>query len=99
MTQKELDFMKSSISQSKALDYETPYQKAGLMRNIQRYNLDNNYSAQQTEITNEISRNELNRLAKEQLNLDDMVILIVGDRAKIESELSTLGYPIQVLQL
>ena len=99
MTQKELDFMKSSISQSKALDYETPYQKAGLMRNIQRYNLDNNYSEQQTEITNEISRNELNQLAKEQLDLDDMVILIVGDRAKIESELSTLGYPIQVLQL
>ncbi|MGS0674008.1 M16 family metallopeptidase [Shewanella sp. 125m-1] len=99
MTDKELEFMKSSISQSKALNYETPYQKAGLMRNIQRYNLDDNYSEQQTAITNSIGLNELNQLAKEQLNLDDMVILVVGDRAQIESELSTLGYPIEILQL
>ncbi len=99
MTQKELEFMKSSISQSKALNYETPYQKAGLMRNIQRYDLDDNYSEQQTAITNGIGLSELNKLAKEQLNLDDMVILVVGDRAKIESELSTLGYPIEILQL
>lgn len=99
MTEKELDFMKSSISQSKALDYETPYQKAGLMRNIQRYNLDDNFSEQQSAITKNIDRDELNKLAKEQLNIEDMVILVVGDRAKIEPELSTLGYPIEILQL
>ncbi|MEZ9822254.1 M16 family metallopeptidase [Shewanella sp. 10N.286.45.A1] len=99
MTENELTFMQNSISQSKALDYETPYQKAGLMRNIQRYNLDDNYSEQQTKITNEATLNELNGLAKSQLKLDDMLILVVGDRAKIESELSTLGYPIEILQL
>ena len=99
MTENELSFMQNSISQSKALDYETPYQKAGLMRNIQRYNLDDNYSEQQTKITNEVTLNELNGLAKSQLKLDDMLILVVGDRAKIESELSTLGYPIEILQL
>ncbi|PKH57427.1 peptidase M16 [Shewanella sp. Choline-02u-19] len=99
MTEDELSFMQNSISQSKALNYETPYQKAGLMRNIQRYNLDDNYSEQQTEITNNITLDELNLLAKSQLKIDDMLILVVGDRAKIESELSTLGYPIEVLQL
>ncbi|PKG76292.1 peptidase M16 [Shewanella sp. GutCb] len=99
MTEDELSFMQNSISQSKALNYETPYQKAGLMRNIQRYNLDDNYSEQQTEITNNITLDELNSLAKSQLKIDDMLILVVGDRAKIESELSTLGYPIEVLQL
>ncbi|MCL1058905.1 insulinase family protein [Shewanella gelidimarina] len=99
MTEDELSFMQNSISQSKALNYETPYQKAGLMRNIQRYNLDDNYSEQQTEITNNITLDELNSLAESQLKIDDMVILVVGDRAKIESELSTLGYPIEVLQL
>jgi len=99
MTESELSFMRSSVSQSSALKYETPYQKAGLMRQIQRYDLDQNFTLQQTRIIDEITLDEINTLAKSELSLDEMVILVVGDRAKIEAELSALGYPIEALQL
>ena len=97
MTPKELDFMKNSISQGKALDYETPFQKAGFIRAIQRYRLDKNYTQKQSQLIDSININELNQLAKEQINLNKMVILIVGDKDKIEPSLKTLGYPIVTL--
>ncbi|MEI6858818.1 MAG: pitrilysin family protein [Shewanella sp.] len=99
MTDEELEFMRASISQSSALDYETPYQKAGFMRRIQRYQLDADFIEQQTEITNSITKDELNKLAKKQLVLDNMVVLIVGDKASIEADIKALGYPVEDLEL
>ncbi|NRD74861.1 insulinase family protein [Shewanella sp. VB17] len=99
ITDEELDFMKASVSQSKALDYETPYQKAGFMRLIQRYELDADFTDKQTEITNNMTKVELNKLAKEQLRFDQMIIVIVGDKAKIEADINALGYPVSILEL
>ncbi len=97
MTQGELAFMRDSISQGQALDYETPYQKAGFMRRIQRYGLDKDFTQQQADIVNGITLDELNTLAKQKLDLDKMAILVVGDRASIEAPLAKLGYKIVVL--
>ncbi|NRB23748.1 pitrilysin family protein [Shewanella sp.] len=99
MTDEELAFMRASISQGKALDYETPYQKAGFMRRIQRYQLDDNYTEKQTEITQSISKDELNKLARKQLDLHKMIVLIVGDKASIEADIKALGYPVEDLEL
>ncbi len=99
MTDKELAFMRSSISQGQALDYETPYQKAGFMRKIQRYNLSPDYTEQQAKIIKQIGKDELNRLAKEKLEMDNMIVLIVGDSAKIETEIKALGYKVSHLEL
>ncbi|MBE8167587.1 MAG: insulinase family protein, partial [Shewanella sp.] len=99
MTNDELAFMKNSILQGQALDYESPYQKAGFMRRIQRYGLDDNFTEQQANIIKNVTTDELNLLAKDQLNIDQMVILIVGDKEKIETKLKTLGYPIEIYKL
>jgi zinc protease len=99
ITDEELAFMKASISQGKALDYETPYQKAGFMRRIQRFDLDTNFTDKQTDITNNMTKAELNKLAEEQLKLDQMIVVIVGDRAKIEADIKALGYPVSILEL
>lgn len=99
VTDEELNFMKASVSQGKALKYETPYQKAGFMRLIQRYELEADFTVLQTEITNNITKVELNKLAKEQLRLDEMIIVIVGDRANIEADINALGYPVSILEL
>ncbi|SQH77769.1 Peptidase, M16 family protein [Shewanella benthica] len=99
MTDEELAFMRASISQGNALDYETPYQKAGFMRRIQRYQLDTDFTKQQTNITNSISKDELNKLARKQLNLNSMLVLIVGDKALIEANIKALGYPVEDLEL
>ena len=37
---------------------------------------------------------ELNELAKAHLDVDDMVTIVVGDRAEILADLETLGRPI-----
>jgi len=99
ITDGELAFMKASVSQGKALDYETPYQKAGFLRLIQRYHLDANFTEQQTEITQSVTKAELNQLAKDQLALEDMVVLIVGDKSTIEADIEALGYPVKTLEL
>ncbi|MDX1281641.1 pitrilysin family protein [Shewanella colwelliana] len=99
MTEKELMFMRNSISQGQALDYETPYQKAGFMRRIQRFGLDADFTQTQAQIINTISKETLNKLASSELKLDEMIVLIVGDRAKIEKNIKALGYPVTVLEL
>ncbi|MCH1928566.1 insulinase family protein [Shewanella sp. A25] len=99
MTDAELNFMRNSISQGQALDYETPYQKAGFMRIIQRYQLSQDFTAQQDKIINTITKDELNALASSVLDIDRMIILVVGDKAKIETDLVNLGYPVETLVL
>ncbi|BDM65385.1 peptidase M16 [Shewanella sp. NFH-SH190041] len=95
MTDAELEFMRKSISQSKALDYETPYQKAGFIRTIQKYGLDHHFTDKQADIIAHISRAELNKLAASELDIGQMIMLVVGDQAKIEPGLKALGYPVK----
>lgn len=99
MTDAELAFMRNSVSQSQALDYETPYQKAGFMRMIQRYQLSQDFTTAQDKIIKTVTKDELNALAASQLDLQQMIILVVGDKAKIAAELEQLGYPIETLVL
>ncbi|MCL1036266.1 insulinase family protein [Shewanella submarina] len=98
ITEEELAFMRSSISQGKALDYETPYQKAGFIRSIQKYDLAANYTAKQAKIIDTIGKAELDQLAKDNLNLGEMVMLVVGDKASIQPGLEALGYPVKVIK-
>ncbi|MCW3172639.1 M16 family metallopeptidase [Shewanella subflava] len=97
MNEQELAFLRNSITQGQALDFETPYQKAGFIRRIQRYQLDPQFTQQQAEIINAITTTELNSLAKSLLDINTMVILVVGDKDVIEAQLAPLGYPIQVI--
>ncbi|EGM69183.1 protease, insulinase family/protease, insulinase family [Shewanella sp. HN-41] len=99
MTDAELAFMRNSVSQGQALDYETPYQKAGFMRMIQRYQLSQDFTEKQDKIINTVTKDELNVLAASELDIKQMIILVVGDKAKIEADLATLGYPIETLVL
>ncbi|WP_299490504.1 pitrilysin family protein [uncultured Shewanella sp.] len=99
MTDEELSFMRNSISQSEALDYETPYQKASFLRLIQRYHLSEDFTVKQSDIIQSISKAQLNELAAQELTLNDMIILIVGDKATIESQVAQLGYPIKIIKL
>ncbi len=90
----ELAFMKASISQRDALKFETPAQKARFLSQILRHQLAEDYVTEQAQIINQISQEELNQLAKEQLDLDQMAILIVGDKAKNLEALQQLGYDV-----
>jgi zinc protease len=94
ITPDELKFTQTSIGQSDARKYETNAQKAAFLSRIQEYGLKPTYVDEQNKILSTITPNELNALSAKYLNIDNMVILVVGDKARIMPGLQKLGYPI-----
>jgi zinc protease len=94
VTEEELAFMKSAIGQRDALRYETSIQKAGFIRTILDYNLPANYTATQAKILKDITKKEIDAIAKRQITADKLNMLMVGDKALIMAGLQKLGYPI-----
>lgn len=94
ITDDELNFMRNSIGQRDARRYETPFQKAGFLGNIIRYDLDGSYVDKQAEIIQNITREEINALSKKYLNTDNAYILVVGDGASNRDKLKALGYEV-----
>ena len=94
ITEDELTFMRNSIGQSDARSYEAPQQKAGFLRQIIRYNLDENFVETQADIIQTITQEEINDLAKEHLKTDQFYILVVGDAETHREGLEALGYEV-----
>jgi len=94
ITADELSFTKNSIGQSDALKYETNEQKAEFLANIQRYRLPAGYVDEQQRILARMEKPELDQLAKKWLDVGRMTIVVVGDKEKVFSGLSTLGYTV-----
>lgn len=94
ITNDELAFTKQSIGQSDARKYETNGQKANFLSMLLEYDLKPTYVDEQNKILTGINNTEINTLAKKYLNTDKMVILVVGDKAKVLPGLQKLGYPI-----
>lgn len=93
-TKEEVNFMKNSIGQSDARNYETGFQKAAFISRISMYNLPENFVEQQTKILNNISTSEIDVLAKKYFDLNKMNILLVGDKEQFMPGLKDLGYEI-----
>jgi len=94
ITEPELTFTRSAIGQRDALRYETPTQKLTFLSRIVEYDLDDDYIDKQNAILAGISQKELNNLAKTHLDMDDMIIVVVGDKQTILPGLQELGYEI-----
>ena len=98
LTDDELRFTQSSMSQSDARRYETGYQKAGFLSRILSYNLPDDYTTKQNAILKSYTTAQANALARKYVpDNNKMVILLVGDKAKIWSGLQRFGY--EVVQL
>ena len=94
ITKEELAFTKSSIGQSEALKYETAQNKAGFIKRILDYNLDKAFTDVQTKLLKEITKEEIDAIAKKQLTYDNMIVLVVGDKKQNFEKLSKLGYEV-----
>jgi zinc protease len=90
----ELSFMRSSINQSTARNYETNSQKASFLSRTMDYNLQPTYVEEQSKIRNSITKAEIDAMAKRYLDLNKMVIVVVGDKQSILPGLQKLGYDI-----
>ena len=91
ITKEELDYTRKSIANSDALKYETPRQKAQFLSRIQRYNLDREYTKVQKQILENISIDEINKLAKKYINNEKMIIVVVGNKYSLKEKLSKFG--------
>ncbi len=94
MTNDELTFAKNSLRSGDALRYETQFQKASFLSLLAERGLPRDYINQQNNILANLTKEELNALAKELLPLEKMVIVVVGDKEKIGESLNKLGYKV-----
>lgn len=95
ISNEELAFTKSALSNIEALKYETGFQKANFLNTILYYNLPADYTIQQANTLKNLTREDINRLALSQIpGKNDIVILLVGDKAKIADKIKALGYEI-----
>lgn len=92
ITQEELTFTKNSILLSKALDYETPFQKLGFLNGIIENDLPKEYTVQQEKIVNQLTQADINALAAKYIKPENMLIVVVGHAYKIKPGLDKLGY-------
>ena len=94
ITEPELSFTRKAIGQRDARSFETPGQKLVFLSQMLVYDLDESFVDSQNEILAAIGQDELNDLASKHLNMQDMIIVVVGDKAVIQADLEGLGYEI-----
>ncbi|MHA6248190.1 M16 family metallopeptidase [Pontibacter sp. CAU 1760] len=99
ITEDEVKFMKSSVGQADARKYETPGQKAGFLGRIIDYDLKKDYVKQQTEILNNLTKKDIDALAAENLPVQNMHIVVVGDKKAVLAKLQNLPYEVVELDL
>lgn len=99
ITPQELKFTQDAIGQSEALDYETPGQKASLLEQIITYDLEPDFVRRQQQMITNLTPERVNELARTHLPVEDMIIVVVGDKASNYEELMELGYPIVELDV
>jgi zinc protease len=90
----EVAFMKSSIGQSDARKYETPGQKAGFLGRLLEYDLKKDYVKKQTALLNKMSKQDIDALARKNLPVENMHIVVVGDKKTVLAKLQQLNYEI-----
>ena len=94
ISETELTFTRRALGQRDARDYETPAQKVRFIARILDYDLDKEFVTKQAQILASIGKDELDEIASDQLTMDDMIIVVVGDKATIRPQLEELGYEI-----
>ncbi len=93
ISKEELSFTKKAMSQSEALKYETGFQKAVFLNRLQTYGLPKNYTEQQNNKLKAITVNNINVLAQQKLpSTDNLVILLVGDKATLADKIIGKGF-------
>ena len=99
ITDDELMFMRNSINQKDALKYETPRAKLAFLAQILEHDLTPDFVRQRAEIVTNITKAEINALAKKHLSVDDMLMVVVGDAKTLRPQLKALGYKVLDYQI
>lgn len=89
----ELSFTQKSIGQRDARNYESSFQKAGFLARILEYGLTSDYPKKQNEILSKMTVADINKIVNKNLpSMEEMSIVLVGDKEKVWSGLEKSGY-------
>jgi len=94
ISEDELAFTRRALGQRDARRYETPTQKLVFLSRILEFDLDDDFVDTQNDILAAIGQEEISNLAARHLVMDDMIIVVVGDKEVILPQLEELGYEI-----
>ena len=99
LTEDEFKFTKDALLASQSLNYETLGQKLGMLYNMGYRDLPVDYMEKQNEVLQKISKAEIDALAKKNIDLDKLVIVVGGDMFVLKDKLEALGMgKVQVLE-
>src|SRR5581483_9903836 len=90
----ELVFTRNAIAQSDALKYESAGQKLFFIKRVMDYGLPKDYVSVQTQILNQIGKDKVNEYAKKFLPYNNMVVVVVGDKASNLEKVKKVGYEV-----
>ena len=79
--QKKLDGVKDAMLRSNASAFETSASLVNMLSRIRTYHLPDNYVAKEEDVVNAMTLDDIKAMAAEYLEIDDMVIVVVGDAA------------------
>ncbi|QFI39108.1 insulinase family protein [Moritella marina ATCC 15381] len=99
ITDTELEYMKSAVSQQEALSYETPGQKSNFLMQLLLLDLSPDFVEQQAKIIQTMNKSEIQALAKTYLSSDQFSVIVVGDRQLIEKQVKDFGFDIKIFDL
>lgn len=94
ISKEELEFTKSGISNAEALKYETPSQKLYFLKQLMDYNLPSDYTAKQNALLDKMSIEQMIANTKKSFDLNNMIILVVGDKESNWDKIKKLGYDV-----
>jgi zinc protease len=99
LTQEEFKFTKDALLASQSLEYETLGQKLGMLYEMGNRDLPVDFMQNQQTILQKITKAEVDALAKKNLDIDKMVIVVGGDMFVLKDKLESLGFgKVQVLE-
>jgi zinc protease len=69
-------------------------QKLYFIKRVLDYNLSKDYVSKQTDLLNKISKEDINLLATKYLPFNNMVVVVVGDKATNLEKVKKLGFEV-----
>ena len=96
MSEEELEFTKSSLTNSDALKYETAFQKTRFLARIQRYGLDRDYTKRQKTILNSLTTSDIKTLANKYLDEENHIVVVVGNKYALKDKLEKFGKVVEM---
>jgi zinc protease len=88
----ELAFTKEALGMGARRQYESTSALVGLLDNVMQYGFPDDYPSKRLAELDAATVERLNGLAKQWIHPEAMVILVVGDKAKVGAKLAELGY-------